>query len=722
MTGATVLAEMRARIQLSTGSATLLLAIVDDEPALPETFRLLLELLRATPLDVADLGMCTSDEGPARWVGLSSTNPSPAYLIGHSPSNVLSAVAFARLLNAERELLRRLPGPMVLVVSRATENLLRQHAPDFVTWIAHGYEVPGMRVLARLAAAAGVPSADAARVEEPLRFLHISDLHLSARRTRRYDQDRVIQGLITFLERDHATFPLDLLFVTGDLAHAGQPDEYLLVVDLLKRLMSVTSVAPHHVFVVPGNHDIDRQVGRWLLRTLPSDEEAVAFFDDPANRAFHRQKLAAYQTALGSLLGVTRPLGLSGGAGAVETVTIRGVKLSVASFNSAWFAAGDDDHGKLWIGEPDVERAVDRIADEEAQFAIALLHHPFDYLHPIERPVVESWFEPAFDLVLRGHLHQNKTRSIASQRGGFVEVAGPAVHQGSQWPNGCFLGEIRAHARTVRLRPYAYASGPDPWVLDTKVFPDDEKDGYTRTFTVPEKKRMKSTLARVVRDAAEAAVLAASPAEQRDLAEQLGFGDAAQHIRTTATVEAWANLPADTLRTFDVRVFGPVLRSAAAAAMTKRETTIPGRSLTSPEMFENALVQAGRIYLRMKAALTLADPTEVVATGVYSVAFAAITDAPVTLAARLPGGGNADMVVGHPPTGVIEVKRLGRSPNSGPRGVITRWLGQLDGYLERTGAPFGALLLMNGMPPGTTEPQVEHHASPAGRDILILRL
>lgn len=60
---------------------------------------------------------------------------------------------------------------------------------------------------------------------------------------------------------------------------------------------------------------------------------------------------------------------------------------------------------------------------------------------------------------------------IASQRGGYVEVAAPAAYQGSQWPNGCFLGEIRPKARTVRLRPYAYAAGPDPWVLDTKELP-----------------------------------------------------------------------------------------------------------------------------------------------------------------------------------------------------------------------------------------------------------
>ena len=41
--------------------------------------------------------------------------------------------------------------------------------------------------------------------EPPIRFLHISDLHLDA--SRRYDQDRVLNGLLTFVERERAEFP-----------------------------------------------------------------------------------------------------------------------------------------------------------------------------------------------------------------------------------------------------------------------------------------------------------------------------------------------------------------------------------------------------------------------------------------------------------------------------------------------------------------------------------
>ncbi|MFS8069017.1 MAG: metallophosphoesterase family protein, partial [Byssovorax sp.] len=470
--------DLRTRLQLAQGSATLLLAIAEHDAVLDETRRLLVELLRLTPLAVADLGAISLDAGPRRWAELTKGHADDVVVLSAAPPTPLSLGAMVRLYNAERELLRQLEAPLVLVISSATEKATRQQAPDFFTWAARTYALPSKSELTALAKQLGVTPAivePPVPEEDPIRFLHISDIHLRPLIVKRYDQDRVLRGLLDLLARDRQEFPLDLIFITGDLAHGGKADEYVLVVELLKRLMEVTGVPPEHVFVVPGNHDVDRDVGRWLLRTLGKDEESVAFFEDAKSRVFHLKKLEAYAESMRALLGKERPLGLAVGEEAVEIVEVRGSRLAVASFNSAWFAQGDDDRGKLWLGEPNVNRAGQRVADLEAPFAVALLHHPLDDLHEGERDDVEHYFERSFDVVMRGHLHKDKTRAIATQRGGYVEVAGAAAYQGSQWPNGCFLGEIWTRTRKVRLRPYAYATPADGWVLDAKVFPDDEQ-------------------------------------------------------------------------------------------------------------------------------------------------------------------------------------------------------------------------------------------------------
>lgn len=724
--------ELRTRIQLALGSATLLITVVESETDIAEARRLLLEILRATPLNVVDLGECGLDMGPGRWAELTRGQPADVHVLTAPSRSPLAAPAFAGLLNAERELLRQLAGPVVLLLSRGTERVLRQRAPDFMTWAAQSYELPGPEELSTIARRLGVSSESvhpAAPEEEPIRFLHISDLHLRPQRVKRYDQNRVLLGLIDLLEREREKLALDLVFVTGDLAHGGKADEIALVVERLRRLIEVTGVPRERLFVVPGNHDVDRDVGRWLLRTLDRDEDAIKFFEEEGSRQFHAEKFAAYRKGLAELFGAGRSLGLGVGADAVEFVEVRGARVAVASFNSAWFAQADDDNGKLWLGEPSVAGAAGRIADEGASFAIALLHHPFDYLHEIERDGVEQRFERTFDLVLRGHLHRDKTRSIASQRGGFVEVAGPAAYQGSQWPNGCFFGEIRPQARTVTLRPYAYVSGADPWVLDTRVFPDDAEEGYCHTFTVPEKRRISSALAKKLARAAEEAVMAAPAATQRAMAADLGIETPGGELSRGTLGQAARAQGAVHLLEWSAE--HQLMHALIDEAMRLRQVK-PSLPISRKEhgFLENALSIAALLFCEALRQGVLSGMNARALHGrnaafLLDAALQAVIEGPVVLEPRLPDGSRPDILIGHDTDpaeqrAVIEVKV---SLLGSPAGALK----QLDRYLKVTGAAHGAAVLVGSTPQGKveqpkTEPKPEHATTPEGRDVLLLRL
>lgn len=707
--------DLRTQLDLALGSKTLLLVIAEHDAVLDESRRLLVELLRATPLPVTDLGAIAPDSGPRRWAELTKGHESEIVTLSAAPPTPLSMSPMVRLYNAERELLRQLDAPLVLVISSATEKAVREQAPDFFTWAARSYALPGTRELTKLAKELGVTATaleSPAPEEDPIRFLHISDLHLRPQAVKRYDQDRVLRGLVELLARDREAFPLDLIFVTGDLANAGRADEYALVVDLLKRLMEITGVPPERMFVVPGNHDVDREVGKWLLRTLGKDDESVAFFENAQSRVFHLKKLEAYAESMRALLGEKRSLGLAVGEEAVEIVEVRGSRLAVASFNSAWFAQGDDDGGKLWLGEPNVNRAGQRIADLEAPFAVALLHHPLDELHDIERDNVEHYFERSFDMVMRGHLHKDKTRAIATQRGGFVEVAGAAAYQGSQWPNGCFLGEIRAKRRSVRLRPYAYASPADGWVLDPKVFPDDEQEGYCHTFTVAEKRRRKSAVVQQNESIVEAMVKAASPVQQRTVAIELGI--------TAPEGELSRDLVQQTVRSARARVGEPVNLRRLVGSLGPKElglalaTTMigdlreenPRVSTTDSEFLERSLLLAGRAFWRAQITLGFNSIPASAAAVAISAALGAILDPPGRAQTQ-----NAIFLGTADAGSVIHVTHS-----------LVGGLVQIDQYLATGHYVRGALVLLDGLTPTGVEPQIEHITTPVGRDVLLLRL
>lgn len=718
--------ELLLFMDLRRGQATILAAVAEDEGEVDAARMALAALLRAVPMAVGDLGLSDAASGPRRWVQLTGAAADDAYVIGHIPVSPVAARSWAALVNGEREVLRDLGGPLVLVFSRATEQILRRQAIDFTTWINQICVLPRaseIAALVRQRGAGAVQDEPPTLPEDPIRFLHVSDLHLRPIGVKRYDQDKVLRGLLDFLERDRARFPLDLLFVTGDLAFKGDAKEYALVVDLLRTLMRVTSVPAERLFVVPGNHDVDREVGRWLLRTPAKGEDADAFFTDGRHRAFHAQKHAEYTKAMRALLGEARPLGLEVGEDAVELVEVRGAKIAVASFNSAWFAQGEDDHGKLWLGEANVDEAGQRVADLEAPFAVALMHHPTHDLHEEERNNVESYLERSFDLVVRGHLHRERSRSIATQRGGYVEVAGPAAYQGSQWPNGCFLGEIRPMARSVKLRPYAYASGPDPWVLDTKVFPDDEAEGHCRTFVVPEKRRLKGAVVRQRGAASDERVRAAPLPELRKLAESLGVVEPREELpkdvveRTTKAARANVNtagLWAESTKAAEQRRFGAVMVGLMKA------TPI---SLHDPEFLRKYFLQLShRFYMAKSAAKGQFEWTPERAKAAAK-ALVDIFQAPRIKKSHQSWRVEVWGVDGEPDShrAIVLYGDFNAHPEL-ERDAQHVGLQILDEYLGGPVAASGGLVLFER--PGTTDlgPRLEQVKTPAGRDVLLLRL
>ena len=101
-----------------------------------------------------------------------------------------------------------------------------------------------------------------------LRYLHISDLHLAGQpkdkagwETEQFNQDFVTRSMLdaieTLVQREGKA--LDLIFITGDLAKQGKPEDYLVAEVFCRRLLEVTGVTAERLFLVPGNHDVDRR-------------------------------------------------------------------------------------------------------------------------------------------------------------------------------------------------------------------------------------------------------------------------------------------------------------------------------------------------------------------------------------------------------------------------------------------------------------------------------
>src|SRR4051812_45113025 len=105
----------------------------------------------------------------------------------------------------------------------------------------------------------------------PITWLHISDFHV--RSGDPYDRDVVLQALVKSVADYHerGRSP-DLIFATGDIAHSGKRQEYELAEKFFDDLLRAVGLDKSRLFVIPGNHDVDRDFGVGLARTLDSRE------------------------------------------------------------------------------------------------------------------------------------------------------------------------------------------------------------------------------------------------------------------------------------------------------------------------------------------------------------------------------------------------------------------------------------------------------------------
>src|SRR5206468_2996892 len=124
-------------------------------------------------------------------------------------------------------------------------------------------------------------------------WLHISDFHI--RSGDPYDRDVVLKALIKSVGDFCARVRVpDLIFATGDIAHSGKADEYKLATQFFDDLIATAGVNKKHLYMIPGNHDVDRDQGVGLARTLASREEADRYFGPTVPKPHLLQKQRAY--------------------------------------------------------------------------------------------------------------------------------------------------------------------------------------------------------------------------------------------------------------------------------------------------------------------------------------------------------------------------------------------------------------------------------------------
>jgi hypothetical protein len=246
-----------------------------------------------------------------------------------------------------------------------------------------------------------------------LTWLHVSDFHIRSRDP--YDRDVVLRALVEsvgqYAQRGRVS---ELIFATGDIAHSGKPAEYEIAERFFDDLLRAANLGKERLFIIPANHDVDRDLGVGLTRTLDSREQADAYFHPDRPQPHLNLKLRAFCEWHNRYFQGIRVAPDNTTCGPVMPVNIGGHLLGILHLNSGLFCLDDEDHGKLWVGRRSLDAGLAELPKLKADLNIGLIQHPLSWLNAIEGSNIEVEIEAAIDILLRGHLHETRVDSVAS--------------------------------------------------------------------------------------------------------------------------------------------------------------------------------------------------------------------------------------------------------------------------------------------------------------------
>ncbi|MCP4745655.1 MAG: SUMF1/EgtB/PvdO family nonheme iron enzyme [Desulfobacteraceae bacterium] len=318
-----------------------------------------------------------------------------------------------------------------------------------------------------------------------LTVLHLSDLHIKKNEKQKTDRGMVLDPLLRRLERDYQTgLRPELVFVTGDIAYSGVKQEYDLAGPFFKKkLLEAVHLDATRLYIVPGNHDVNRDVYR--PKDIPQYDSNQEINDELSDSGY-RKDLFKGMAAYFKFIRKHFPH-LTSEAGDLVPFVDRfksqtGMHVGLVGLNSAWMCRkrkdDEKDNGMIAIGEYQIKTALQELETKgEVDITFALFHHPLGWLAPMDRRICERKLNRT--IALAGHLHEPGGGFFHGFSGEMVHIqaGGAYLGSGSTWPSRYHYISIDTQAANLcaSFRSFSgdISGGSHEWNVDTETGGDD---------------------------------------------------------------------------------------------------------------------------------------------------------------------------------------------------------------------------------------------------------
>ena len=262
-----------------------------------------------------------------------------------------------------------------------------------------------------------------------LTWLHLSDWH---QKGTEFDREIVLEALLKDIKKRDDISPslavVDFIVFSGDLASSGKPEEYQTAKEkLIDPILNATDLKPDRLFIVPGNHDLDREELKLFSSDLQKPIGSEAQTQEWLTNERKRRKLQDLFWAFTKFVtGYTNQKSPDYADSCFWS--INGKNISIIGLNSALGCGRNEiEKGSLVVGEPQIRESAKGLA--EADIKIAVLHHPLDWLAEHDFIRIERPLRSSCDFILCGHTHRPRVEASLSTQGNAVIIPAGASYR-----------------------------------------------------------------------------------------------------------------------------------------------------------------------------------------------------------------------------------------------------------------------------------------------------
>jgi predicted phosphodiesterase len=295
-------------------------------------------------------------------------------------------------------------------------------------------------------------------------ILHVSDVHFG-QTDERGEQSPITTSLVK-AARDQDWTP-DLCVFSGDLTFKAAESEFRTGTEWLTKLVERSK---SRLFVVPGNHDVNRANPSLVLRQAYESEQVYTQRRDDLRvqlghlEAFQQWHEGSARSIFGDrLLSEWNDL-----LGCCTRIGTNDPPIRLVGLNTALLSCANDDFQKLAQDIPTINRLLGSDIDEH-ECVIAVSHHPLSWLVEWNRKEVGQLLgqERGAHLYLHGHQHEQSATVFGSALGqSLATFECGAAYQGSRWPQNFALYQIDFELREIATRVLSFSPNSGEWVFD----------------------------------------------------------------------------------------------------------------------------------------------------------------------------------------------------------------------------------------------------------------